>query len=340
MKKAIFLIFILCLLGLLTACSSAQQNIILGTPMPSPTETLLPQFALDAQEAQAQAQITKSAAEAQIVAASVQLTLAVATEQYLNRQTQTAGTSTAEANASATAAAGDHLTATVVANQNAVSASNTQIAMTQTAVPNNATATAIWYAGQETDRQNRSAENTLWFTTWAFRLALALIFVAGFVFAIFGAKAVYEARYAILAQFGVVRWGNDGKPYIIAPVKGGLHIWDPSRALDPGVTIIAADHQLTTGGGAADRNQQFQLAQHAQTIEYKLGENTHSGQPQSALPGAPQAVPGPQSLAAKPAPAQLPENPDIKILVVDSSQVQAWVDEATGQIIDGEVTDI
>ena len=212
------------------------------------------------------------------------------------------------------------------------------MAKTQTAIPQQATATAIYYASQADERRDQSEKAAQWFTTWALRLALAFVFVVGIVFVIFGGKAVYEARYAILAYLGVVRWGKDGKPYIIAPVKGGLHIWDPSRALDPGMTITAADHQLTTGGGAVDKEHQLQLAQHAQTVEYTLAQNTHAGQPQNQ-----QALPRPAQVSrsgAQNVPAQLPENADIKILVVEPSRVQDWVDEATGQIIDGEVTDI
>ena len=349
MKKTVFLIFVASLFSLLAACSGGVPRNILGTPLPSPTETLISEFSLTSQAGQVQAQITKSAAEAQLAGlnvqgtqAALQLTLAVATEQYFDRQTQTAGTATAVANASATAAQNANLTLTAVASQQAINASDTQVAKTQTAIPQQATATAIYYASQADERRDQSEKAAQWFTTWALRLALAFVFVVGIVFVIFGGKAVYEARYAILAYFGVVRWGKDGKPYIIAPVKGGLHIWDPSRALDPGMTIIAADHQLTTSGGAVDKEHQLQLAQHAQTVEYTLAQNTHAGQPQNqqALPRSSQVSAQPPLLGTQNVPAQLPGNSDIKILVVEPSRVQDWVDEATGQIIDGEVTDI
>ena len=333
----------------LAACSPAQQNYLLGTPLPSATETLISEFALTAQTGQVQAGLTKSAAEAKIAGlnadgtqVAIQLTSSVATEQYFSRQTQTAGTSTAAANATATAVQNDNLTQTAVANQNAINASDTQVAKTQTAVPAQATATAIWYAGQADDRQNRSEENTLLFTTWAYRVVLVTIFIVGLVFAIFGGKALYEARYAILAYFGVVRWGADGKPYMIAPVKGGFHVWDPSRALEPGMTIIAADHQLTTSGGAEDKTQQLRLAEHAQTIELQLAENTLPLAPHAGLSSA---QPG-QSLALTPTasvPAQqFPGSTDVKILVIDPDhqKIQSWVDEATQRIIDGEVRDI
>lgn len=334
---------------LLVACSPARQNYLLGTPMPSATETLISEFSLTSQAGQVQAGLTKSAAEAKIAGlnadgtqAAIQLTSSVATEQYSDRQTQTAGTSTAAANATATAAQDDNLTKTAVASQNAINASDTQAAKTQTAIPAQATATAIWYAGQAEDRQNRSEENALLFTTWAYRVVLVTIFIVSLVFAIFGGKAMYEARYAILAYFGVVRWGADGKPYMIAPVKGGFHIWDPSRALEPGMTITAADHQLTTAGGAEDKTQQLKLAEHAQTIELQLAENTL---PLASHTGIPSAQPGQRPALTPPASAPAPLFPgstDVKILVIDPDhqKIQSWVDEATQRIIDGEVRDI
>lgn len=349
MKKTVFWAFVTCFVGLLAACSGGVPRNILGTPLPSPTETLISQFSLTSQAGQVQAQITKSAAEAQLAdlniqgtQAAMQLTLAVATEQYFGRQTQAAGTAAAIVHANATAAQNDNLTLTAVASQQAINASDTQVAKTQTAIPQQATATAIYYASQADERRDQSEKAAQWFTTWALRLALVFVFGVGVLFLIFGGKAVYEARYAILAYLGVVRWGKDGKPYIIAPVKGGLHIWDPSRALDPGVTIIAADHQLTTGGGALDQSHQLQLAQHAQTVEYTLAQNTRPGQPQNqqALPRSPQLSVQSPLLGTQNVPAQLPGNTDIKILVVEPGRVQDWVDEATGQIIDGEVTDI
>lgn len=314
--------------------------------MPSATETLISEFSLTSQAGQVQAGLTKSAAEAKIVGlnadgteAAIQLTSSVATEQYFTRQTQTAATSTAAANASATAAQNDNLTKTAVVSQNAINASDTQAAKTQTAVPAQASATAIWYAGQAEDRQNRSEENTIWFTTWAYRVVLVTIFIVGLVFAIFGGKALYEARYAILAYFGVVRWGPDGKPYIIAPVKGGLHIWDPSRALEPGMTIIADDHKLTTSGGAGDKEQQFKLAEHAQTIELQLAENTFS-----SATDMPAAKPAQRpALSQSSSVPQLPGgSTDVKILVIDPDhqRIQSWVDDATQKIIDGEIKDI
>lgn len=350
MKRIAPFLFVMCFFVLLlAACSNDVPRNILGTPLPSPTETLISEFSLTSQAAQVQAYGTKSAAEAQLSAsnaqgteASIQLTISVATEQYFDRQTQTVGTETAVANASATAAHDAGLTLTAIVSKQAIDASDTQVAKTQTAIPQHATATAIYYASQADERRDQSEKAAQWFTTWALRLALVLIFLLGVVFLIFGGKAVYEARYAILAYFGVVRWGKDGKPYIIAPVKGGVHIWDPSRALNPGMTITAVDHQLTTGGGAADQGRQLELAQHAQTVEYMLAQNTHAGQPQNqqALLRSSQVSAKPPLLSTQDAPAQLPANSDVKILVVESSRVQDWVDEATGQIIDGEVTDI
>jgi len=347
MKKKLAIICLVCFVALtfiLAACvplGASSTDTMLYTPMFTASATLLPPYVETQQSAYVNSQLTQVAGEAQMQVLSLQGT------QVALEMSQAAATSTAvqqQLDATATATAAIYQTQVAAVEQTAVAetqeasekATQTQeayIVGLTTITPAIATAQAI-------GRQTESDQQAQWFTTWAYRAAVVIIFIGALIALVFGARALWDARWAILARLGLVTWGPDGKPYWVAPYKGGVALLDMTRSLDPAL-LLSMDGELKTGGGASDKEMQMRLADHAQVIEHKLAEGTQAAQTKPQLPEDRRTV-RTALPAASPQPA-LPSAPapQIMVLASDDPRAKPWIEDAVRTVLsEGEIIDV
>ncbi len=321
MKRAVIFLA-LSITVLLAGCGEAVEPSVSAsipgyseahTPTPAVTATLLPPFVATAQNAQAGAQATIAAAEAAQAQAqldqaylmvtqtaiSLAQTSAAATEQYFTRQTEQAQAGTA----TAVKAADD---ATATAARQTADASATAFSAAQTAQSATSTATAQFAIdvihAQETSailgitqaaataeierirEQRRAEQQTLLWRTWAWRLLGAAAFVLIFALAVI---LVWKSWPVILTRLGVVRWGKDGKPYIVVPRRdGSIVAIDMTRSLGAGI-VLTQDNRVLTQGVGGDPALQSQVTARSQAAELVLAANTTSG---DAHPGTRRAA--------------------------------------------------
>lgn len=338
-----------------TGCQnySGDQN-AMAHPV-TPTPSLLPASMMTADAARLSVDLTKQAGEGELAGLAIrqtqvvlEVTQAVATEQYFVRMTEISAQSTATQEARETSVAQANATGTAAAIQANATGTAMQYAF-ESAVRGTTTAEyqqsiALAATSSAIDRDVRSEENTLWFSTWAPRVFLSILFVMGLVGAGVGGKALWDARWIIAAHLGVVRWGPDGKPYLIAPafdkdgVVDGITFVDPDRMLSSGVTVLPGkteelDQKIT-------ETTRLLNASGAQQVSYKLASNT------GTIDGSQRSTNGTDRSFVSPAPAlqdsqqsQLPAEIKIVVMPANDKRIADWIEDATSQIIDGEASD-
>ena len=341
----------------LQACAGAPGSTI-SAPTGVQLSTPIPPFVATDQASALQARSTIQAGQAQAynlaltgttVAVEVnqqstlvalQLTQSAATEQHFVRQTQLAGEATATASqvfaagtATASQAAADG-TSTAV-SQAATNAAGTQQAITtgtaqaatatQVEADHQVRSTATQLAVNELLRRDESQRQTLLFRTWAWRLALALLFA-------FGLFLIWKITPWLLLKFlGFQSW--NGKPIVVIPDKrGGFKIADIARSLGPGLEFDA-DGRLITTGAAPDIQVQNAITARAQAAELMLSTGGLPGETRKqvlrqAVLSAPPPNPGP-SLPAEIVDVQF------KVLPPDDQQVGTWLREVEPKLLEG-----
>ena len=363
----VLVILLLALQGCAGASGSTfapPTSALLSTPIPPYVSTdqasaMQARSTIQAGEAQAYSlALTGTAAAVDIYRQStlVALNLAqsAATEQYFARQTQIAGEATATAGQAAiigTATAGQAAvigtaTASKIAadgtataqSWQATSAAGTQQAIgtgtawaataTQVEADSRVYATATQLAVNEMIRRDESERQSLLFRTWAWRLALVLVFL-------FCLVLIWKATpWLLLKFFGFQSW--NGKPIFVAPdSRGGFKIVDIARSLGPGL-VVDEQGRLLTAGSAPDPAMQNAITARAQAAELLLSTN---GLPteerkrvlrQAALSITPVNGQGMQL------PAEI-SNIQFKVLPPEDSRVGEWLRDVEVRLLeDGE----
>lgn len=326
------------ILGLLIIllCLQACADQPFATAIPTDAlPTPIPPYVATDQSAALEARATIQAGQAQAADLAVRasevalnMTAAAATEEAFVRQTQRAEAATATAYqlANETTATAQAAEQTAIAYQRASTA-------TQAAENNQATGTAIALgilqasATAEVERianQREADRQTLLFRTWAWRIALVIVFVIAVII-------IWQTvSWARLHVFGVHRWAN--RPITITPNRhGGYTIFDISRSLQPGVTVSDDGHILASGG-VDDTQLQSQVAARAQAAELMLaansGQGIHGNQRRGILRQALQSGTTPALSSGEVVPGE------IVILPPDDPRIRPLLDEVENKIIE------
>lgn len=329
-----FALFAGLLFALLTlqACTDQPFAAPMATnELPTP----IPPYVATDQAAAIEARATIQAGQAQAAELAVRasqvalnMTAAAATEEALIRQTQRseAATATAFQVANQTTATAQAAEQTAIAIQKASTA-------TQAAENNQATGTAIALgilqasATAEVERianQREAERQTLLFRTWAWRIALVILFAVVVII-------VWQTMsWARLHVFGVHRWAN--RPVMITPNgKGGYTVFDISRSLQPGATI-SDDGHVQAMGGVDDVQVQSQVAARAQAAELMLAANSGQGvhgtqrrglMRQALQSGTPPVLPSGDIVQG-----------DVMILPPDDPRIRPLLDEVESKMIE------
>ena len=289
MKPHLLLIILLIAL-LFSACSDLP-----GTPrQPAPSVTLIAPFAGTPQAAQAGAQATISHAQAEqanialtATVISMEMTMASATDQHFERQTEQSLTATAVAgrqSAESTAAA-RQATATQQALDSQATATQRAIQSTATmeaisaSVRSKATQAALGVIearaaaeAHSIERKSRAEAQTALWRTWSGRIFWAAVGISFFAILLY---CLWTFRFAVFARLGLIRWGRNGKPYVLVPTAGGgLVLLDMAKSGSPAQFIAPGGH-VAPAGGIGDAGLQSQIAARGQAAELILAANTH-----------------------------------------------------------------